>query len=235
MALEQEFAFARERFDRLTLGPGEVTVLPGNHDAYVAKGAEYFTGFFSAYFESDPDWAFPDGSAWPVVRVRDRIAIIGLSTSLATPWFTAYGVVGAEQLERLGAILSDSRLQDCYRIVAIHHAPAGSYARSRIRGLRDREAFAGVLAEAGAELVIHGHEHRDLLHTLPGPDGGKIPIRGIQSGTYEAGRADRRARYRIFDFASGSGRSAQPDLSSRVWDPEARAFTADTQPIQAAA
>src|SRR5689334_21077653 len=30
LALEQEFRYARERFDRIALGPGEVTVIPGN-------------------------------------------------------------------------------------------------------------------------------------------------------------------------------------------------------------
>ena len=38
LALEQEFAFAREKFDRLAGGPTNVTVIPGNHDAYVAEG-----------------------------------------------------------------------------------------------------------------------------------------------------------------------------------------------------
>lgn len=235
LALEQEFAFARERFDQLAAGPREVTVLPGNHDAYVAKGADFFTGFFSEYFESDAEWAWDDGGAWPVVRVRDGVAIIGLSTSLATPWFTAYGVIGDAQLSRLRAVLADPRLADYYRVVAIHHPPAGSYSRSRIRGLRDRKGFAEVLAEVGAELVIHGHEHRDLFHELPAPGGAAIPVRGIQSGTYEAGKEDRRARYRIFDFTGGTGRSAAPAMSARVWDPELRVFTADTRPIRAAA
>ncbi|HEV7555716.1 MAG TPA: metallophosphoesterase, partial [Kofleriaceae bacterium] len=35
LALQQEFEFARTLFDRLALGPNEVTVIPGNHDAYV--------------------------------------------------------------------------------------------------------------------------------------------------------------------------------------------------------
>lgn len=235
LALEQEFVFARERFDQLSIGPREVTVLPGNHDAYVSKGGEYFAGYFADYVEPDEGWGFAEGPAWPVVRQRDGVAIIGLSTSLTTPWFTAYGVIGDEQLERLASILADPRLADCFRIVAIHHPPAGSYARSRIRGLRDREALAEVLARAGAELVLHGHEHRDLHHTLPGTGDREIPVLGIQSGTYEAGNEDRRARYRIFDFTAGAGRSAAPAISMRVWDPQRRDFVADPSPLRAAA
>jgi len=226
LALEQEFAFARERFDRLALGPAEITVLPGNHDTYVAKGADYFTGYFADYFEPDHDWAWDDGDAWPIVRVRGGVAIIGLCTSLTTPWFTAYGVVGDEQLARLRGVLLDPALEGKIRIVGIHHPPAGSYARSRIRGLRDRHALGAVLAEVGAEMVLHGHEHRDLLHLLPGPDGAEIPVLGIQSGTYEAGKPERRARYRLFDIADGAGRGSSIEISTRVWDPAAERFVA---------
>jgi 3',5'-cyclic AMP phosphodiesterase CpdA len=234
LALEQEFRYARERFDEIAIGPSEVTVLPGNHDAYVAKGSDYFTGYFSDYTEPDDGWRWDDGD-WPLVRVRGSIAVIGLSTSLTTPWFTAYGIVGDRQLDRLRQVLADDRLADCHRIVAIHHPPAGSYARSRIRGLRDRHALAEVLADAGAELVIHGHEHRDLRHTLPGPGGGEIPVLGIQSGTYEAGKADRRARYRIFDTGGQTGRELELRQTTRVWEPDAGAFVADGELALAAA
>ena len=39
LALEQEFEFARAKFDRARrAAPSNVTVIPGNHDAYVAEG-----------------------------------------------------------------------------------------------------------------------------------------------------------------------------------------------------
>ena len=37
-----------------------------------------------------------------------------------------------------------------------------------------------------------------------GPDGSPIDVRGIQSGTYEAGKPERRARYRIYDVATAA-------------------------------
>jgi 3',5'-cyclic AMP phosphodiesterase CpdA len=224
LAMEQEFDFARGLFDRIPLGPAGVTVIPGNHDAYVARGSAYFTGYFAAYHACDPGWEWPDGDAWPVVRVRGEVAIVALSTSLATPWFTAYGVVGDKQRERLRAVLVDPRLAGRFRIVAIHHPPAGKWARSRIRGLKDREAFAAVLAETGAELVLHGHEHRDLHHLLPGPGGAEIPVDGINSGTYEAGREDRRARYRIYQVGPASSRPALQGAQMRIYVPDSGQF-----------
>jgi 3',5'-cyclic AMP phosphodiesterase CpdA len=229
LALEQEFRFARARFDKIPQGPDNVTVVPGNHDSYIAHGSTLFAAIFTEYFTSDPEWAWPDdpadpiGAPWPVVRVRDGVAIIGLSTSLQTPWFTAWGRLGPRQLERLEQVLGDPRLAEAARVVAIHHPPAGSRARSRIRGLRDRDELAAVLARTGAELVLHGHEHEDLAEQLSGPAGVPIPVLGVPSGTYEASRPERTARYRIFDI---DGRSAIRHRM-RVWDRPSRTFKDD--------
>jgi 3',5'-cyclic AMP phosphodiesterase CpdA len=233
LALEQEFLFARERFDRIALGPDDVTVLPGNHDAYVAGGAERFTDIFADYFRSDDGWQWPGGEPWPMVRVRGPVAIIGLSTGLATPWLTAWGEVGDAQLARLRQVLADPRLQGLMRLVAIHHPPAGPASRNRVRGLKDREAFAGVLATTGADLVIHGHEHRDLRFALPGPRGaGPIPVHGIQSGTYTGDRPERTARYRIYEITSESGELRVLEHMRR-WDRESGSFV-DEGPVGAA-
>ncbi len=226
LALDQEFRFARELFDRLALSPEQITVLPGNHDAYVQKGAKYFQAHFKEFFSSDEDHASEE--AWPCVRRRGPVSILGLSTSLQTPWFTAYGVIGDEQLDRLRTALMAPELQDTLRLVAIHHSPAEPRARSRVRGLRDRAKLYKVLEEVGAELILHGHEHLDLTASLPGATG-PVPVRGIQSGTYEAGdgAAHRRARYRIYDIADTYEAGERPVMQGeelRLWDPAGKNF-----------
>lgn len=244
LAFEQEFRFARERFDRLSLGPEQVTVLPGNHDTYVAVGSDYFRDIFAEYHAADADWRAADAgdepagaSSWPVVRVRGddtntRVALIGISTSRATPWFTAYGRVGDQQLERLATILADERLLGAMRIVALHHPPAGKAARNKVRGLRDWRALGEVLGEHGAELVIHGHEHRDMRNHIAGPDGREIAVLGVQSGTYLANKPHRTARYRIFEIAPasaehGSERAHVAHHGLRVWDEAQGIFVVD--------
>lgn len=224
VALEGEFAFARDKFDAIELGPDEVTVIPGNHDAYVDEGREHFEAYFGDYFRPDADFDRAYEERWPVVRVRGRVAIIGLSTSLETPWFTAYGEVGAAQRGRLASVLSDPRLAGCFRLVAIHHPPAGKRAEKRHRGLRDHVELAEIIRRAGAELVLHGHEHEDVRERLEGPDG-MIPVRGIQSGTYDGGKPGRLARYRIYEIAAAGG--DRPEVvgeSLRVWDPASSGF-----------
>jgi 3',5'-cyclic AMP phosphodiesterase CpdA len=246
LALRREFEFARARFDRLALGPLGVTVIPGNHDAYVAEGVPLFAELFGEFHASDPGWAWQPDEAlrpggrtasiydtgavgddddlhWPIVRIRGELALIGTSTSRATPWFTAYGRLGAGQLARLRRVLVDPRLAGKVRVVAIHHPPAGPRAESRIRGLRDHAAFAAVIAEAGADLIVHGHEHRDMTESLPGPSG-PVPVRGIASGTYFHNKPDRVARYRIFEL--GAGRPASESV--RVWDRARRSFVTES-------
>jgi 3',5'-cyclic AMP phosphodiesterase CpdA len=234
IALRREFEFARTMFDRLKLGPRDVTVVPGNHDAYVAEGVPLFAELFGDYATTDPGWEWvedhrhsPDDILhWPIVRVRGELALIGLSTSRQTPWFHAYGKVGPGQLARLGHVLSDERLRGKVRVVAIHHPPAGSRAHSRIRGLRDHLDFAHVIAEHGAELVVHGHEHVDMFEVLAGPGGTEVPVHGISSGTYFHNKPDRVARYRIFEIEGGQVRS----MHVRVWDRENGRFVEAPSP-----
>ncbi len=237
LALRQEFEFARGKFDQLTGGVGNVTVIPGNHDAYVAEGVGLFAEIFGPYATTDDGWAWSAADAdgedddlhWPIVRVRGELAIIGLSTSRATPWFTAYGRAGIGQLARLRRALLDPRLAGKVRVVAIHHPPAGRRAASKIRGLRDHDSFAAVIAEAGAELIVHGHEHRNMAESLAGPHG-PVEVRGVVSGTYLHDKPDKTARYRIYELEGGKLRSDH----LRIWDREHHVFVKDAQPIASA-
>lgn len=239
LALDDEFRFARELFDRLSLSPDQITVLPGNHDAYVQKGAKFFHKHFEEFFSSDQEHRTEE--TWPCVRRRGPVAILGLSTSLQTPWFTAYGIIGDEQLERLRAALTAPELEDSLRLVAIHHSPAEPRARSRVRGLRDRAKLYSLLEEVGAELILHGHEHLDLSATLPGATG-PVPVRGIQSGTYDAGdgAAHRRARYRIYEIADTCESGERPGILGeelRIWSPDGKNFVQEetVAPLSASA
>jgi 3',5'-cyclic AMP phosphodiesterase CpdA len=247
LAFESEFRFAREHFARFARGPAHVTCIPGNHDTYVASAAGTFERVFAEHCSSDADFA--GAAPWPLVRVRGDLAVVGLSTSEASPWFLAYGTIGAAQLARVEAALADPRLAGKFRLVMVHHPPAGPYTKKWTRHLRDHEAFAKVLARAGADLVLHGHEHRDLAAELAGPGGARIPVRGIQSGTYDPGpealakpgkagahAESHRARYRIYTVerdARGIPRLVGEEL--RGWRPAAGRFETEGVRTSAAA
>jgi 3',5'-cyclic AMP phosphodiesterase CpdA len=211
LSLEPEFALARQILDRIALGPEHVTVIPGNHDVYTwdARWRHLFEKHIGPY---------ADGASFPVERVRGDVAILGLSTALPSPPPFADGWVGKAQLQALEAALERNR--DKFRLILMHHPPVKNK-HSFLRGLRDRGALQKILHKVGAELIVHGHEHRDLRAELPGPDG-PIPVIGVGSGTYSDPRPDRRARYNVYRVEG----KRLVGVETRVHDPASGTFVA---------
>lgn len=201
LALRQEFEYARVQFDRLALPPSEVTVVPGNHDAYVAEGVAHFAEIFAPFTTSDAAYGAPQPASWPLVRVRGHVAIVGVCTSHSTPWFTAYGTIGAAQLRRLDDVLARLEREGLVVVIALHHPPAGRRAANAMRGLRDHAAFAGVIARHRVAVILHGHEHRDMAERLPTRDG-HVSVLGVPSGTYEAGDPAKAGQYRVLEISA---------------------------------
>lgn len=168
--------------------PEHVTVVPGNHDIYstlrgdngIERWADYMRAdVFGAQFATKP------AAMFPFVRRIGPVALIGLNSAVETPPFVAAGEVGKAQLEALDALLPRLEGEGLLRVVLIHHPPLPGQAPPR-RGLRDAEALSRVLARRGAELVLHGHNHRDM-HTdfarLAETGGGSIPVIGVASSS----------------------------------------------------
>jgi 3',5'-cyclic AMP phosphodiesterase CpdA len=210
VALGGEWRAALAWIDLSGVPPESVSVIPGNHDAYVEAVVKErtFERMFAAYQTTDlvtgpaTDLARRDDAVYPFVHLRDEIALIGVSSSVATGDLGAWGQVGNPQLERLEAILRSPELTGKTRVVLIHHPPVLHKAGEH-RNLRDRAAFAAVLARAGAELVLHGHDHEDQRAELPGPDGQAIPVIGAGSASY-AGGPERRSRYSLYEIEGGA-------------------------------
>lgn len=177
LSLPAEYALAKRRLQ--TLGsPRDVTVIPGNHDAYVRSAARSPAAFWGDYMRGD------DGlERFPFIRRRGNVALIALSTGVPTGPFMATGRLGEKQLAAFADALEQTRGD--FRIVLIHHPPR-SPLRRFLRRLTDAASFRGVLAEKGAELVLHGHDHRRSLFLLQGPDGNKIPTIGVPSASARA-------------------------------------------------
>jgi 3',5'-cyclic AMP phosphodiesterase CpdA len=214
ISLEGEWREALSWIERHGGGPEAVTVIPGNHDAYVADvvRAGVFEKLFARYQSrdlavdgaSDPAGGAAGGdprAGYPFVRLRGPLALIGLSSCVATGDLGAWGEIGAAQLTRLEAVLARVEVARCVRVVLVHHPPL-MHKGGEHRNLRDRAALTAVLARAGADLVLHGHDHRDESATLDGPRGRAIPVIGAGSASY-AGGPDRRARYNIYEIGDG--------------------------------
>jgi hypothetical protein len=64
------------------------------------------------------------------------------------------------------------------------------------RGLKDAAAFTELLHRHGAELVLHGHNHRHSLHSIPSPMG-PVPILGVASASAVPGTPHHHAEYHL--------------------------------------
>src|ERR1700733_12756656 len=180
LALPDEYNRARGGLQ--TLGPPRhVTLVPGNHDIYVRGVQQAPAQYWADYMRGD------DGlDRFPFVRRRGNVALIGLSTALPMAPLLATGRLGNRQLDRLSELLDQTR--GAFRIVLIHHPPVTPPARY-LRRLTDAAALLRVLAAKGAELLIHGHDHRCSVIWLDGAHG-KIPAFG--GGADAARRRERR-------------------------------------------
>lgn len=203
ISLPGEFQQARAWLDRLG-GPENVTIIPGNHDAYVAMPWETSIGLWAAYMSGRRESVEPANrpangfSDFPFARVLGDIALIGTSTALPTLPFAATGRLGTDQLARLEACLIRLGAAGKCRVVLIHHPPFGGGAYRR-KSLTDSSAFQAVIARAGCELVLHGHTHVSGLAKLQTPFG-HAPVIGVSSASaLPSGHKDP-ARFHLYRF-----------------------------------
>jgi 3',5'-cyclic AMP phosphodiesterase CpdA len=177
LSLPTEYKRARTWLDALGTAH-DVTVIPGNHDVYVPAAVQFPAAFWGEYMRGD------DGSSGlPFVRRRGNVALIALSTGVPTGPFMATGRLGQQQLSGLAEALAQTR--DLFRVVLIHHPPLSPPERY-MRRLVDSADLRHVLAEHGAELLIHGHDHERAIVRLDGPHGTKIPAVGAPSASANA-------------------------------------------------
>jgi 3',5'-cyclic AMP phosphodiesterase CpdA len=199
LALPAEYRAARAWLE--TLGsPRDVTVIPGNHDAYVASGVAHFTEQWRDYASDDRRNAAP---AFPFLRRRGPLALIGLSTAVPTAPLMATGRVGARQAEALGPLLDEAARDGLFRIVLIHH-PVAERSATRLRRLVDAARVRAVIAKHGAELILHGHNHKTTVLAIPGPHG-PIPVIGATATSLKPRPHHAGGGYNLFSIEGTPG------------------------------
>ena len=181
--------------------PSNITVIPGNHDAYVKTEWRQTMAHWADYMLSDTPQkdnhlAENTSTLFPSLRTRGSVAIIGVCTAHPSAPHLAVGSIGARQLQKLAAILSQTARKQFYRVVLIHHPPVAGSISWRKR-LTDAAVLQSLLARYGAELILHGHAHRTLRRNLQTPVG-NLPVVGVPSITALSRKPERRARYHIY-------------------------------------
>jgi 3',5'-cyclic AMP phosphodiesterase CpdA len=228
ISLDQEFGNAARWLDQVGT-PQNVTLVPGNHDAYIRRVADHAVRHWGEYMRGDddsrphpgePSDARPRSAAsfevrgeeppaprddvvFPFVRRRGPVAIIGLTTSLPTGPFMATGRLGSDQLARLAKILVTLAREPMFRVVLIHHPPVANRGH-HMKRLIDGTIFRALLAEHGAELLLHGHNHEQQLRWLDGPRG-RIPAVGVPSASAIISDHDEPAAYNLYRIGGSPG------------------------------
>ena len=206
--------------------PEAVTVVPGNHDAYVPGALRAVTAAWAPWMTGErvDGAAFP--FAFPFARRRGDVAVIGCSSAEATAPLLATGPFRPDQARRLEALLEATA--GLFRVVVVHHPPLRGVTAST-HAMRGIELFQGAVARAGAELVLHGHTHWPTLYSIPGPRG-DVPVMGVSAAGQAPGGKRPPARYNLIEIGGRPGAwratrtergiapDADPDAEPRIME-----------------
>ena len=201
VALPEEFRRAAAwlaAFDR----PDRLTVIPGNHDAYVPIPWHEGLGLWGAYMAGDGEPPARGFDVFPTLRRRDGVALIGLSTGVPKPPLFATGDLGPAQIARAEQLLAMTAREGLCRIVLIHHPPLTD--QSRFKLLTDAPSFQAMIRRVGCEAILHGHNHRSEIARIAGPHG-PVPVLGVTSASAAPGSKYGRARYHLLHIERDGG------------------------------
>jgi len=200
IGLAQEFREAATWLESLG-APDRVSVVPGNHELCLRRGADTGLALWGDYLSGDG--AGGDAGYFPSFRERAGAAFIGLSSAVATPALLATGRVGRTQREALARCLDEAAKRGLFRVVYLHHSPIPGTDKWRKR-LTDAPQLAGLLYEHGVELVLHGHGHRSIDGELATRHG-TAPVLGVASASAAGAHGGEAAGYRSFELTPRPG------------------------------
>ncbi|RUM95546.1 metallophosphoesterase [Pseudaminobacter arsenicus] len=202
LALDGEIELARLWLEALGL-PENISVVPGNHDAYVPGAFDKICRAWGPYMAGDDCEPPSDRRAFPYLRVRGQVALIGVSTARATAPFMANGFFREEQAQRLGRVLDETSRRGLCRVVMIHHPPVRGAVpqHKRLLGIG---LFQRVMRNHGAELILHGHSHLPSLYWVRG-QGKQIPVVGVAAAGQAPGSSKPAAQYNLVEISGEPG------------------------------
>jgi 3',5'-cyclic AMP phosphodiesterase CpdA len=192
LALEAEFPPSRAWLESVG-ATDRVTVIPGNHDAYVRVTRHRFAEAWGSYLDGD---AAPADSTFPSLRRRGPLALISVSSAVPTPPLMATGRLGRAQMHELERMLAGLSAEEAFRVLLIHHPLRSD---SRAKRLTDSSELLALLKQHGVELVLHGHDHVHSTIWVDGPRGA-IPAVGVPSASAVAHGRYPGAAYNLFSI-----------------------------------
>lgn len=201
ISLPAEFSRAVQWLEALGR-PGDITLIPGNHDVYVATAWPESLGLWGSYMAGDGQPPATGFDVFPIVRRRGPVALVGLSSGVPKPPFFATGTLGEPQIAKAERLLAELAREDLCRVVLIHHPPLTT--EKHFKRLTDAAAFQAMIRRVGCDLVLHGHNHRSEVARIAGPEG-PVPVIGVTSASAAPGSKYGRARYHLIHIEREDG------------------------------
>jgi hypothetical protein len=156
---------------------------PGNHEYYTKEAEGYFDYFGKAAGDPDKGYYSYDLGAWHLIALNSNTCEEGLGGCGAS----------SPQVRWLKADLSANDDKRC--TLAYFHHPR--FSSGEVHGnTPEVKPFWGVLYEAGADVILSGHEHNYERFAPQDPDGKADPKRGIREFVVGTGGAN---HYHILD------------------------------------
>jgi len=142
--------------------PEQIFFVPGNHDVYARDSWPVIRRHWD--FVLPPSVARrPDTStaAYPFSRDLGLVRLIGASSACVTPVFSSRGALGREQIDRLMALLTETREAGMMPCFAIHHPPL-PHMSPWSKALREIRLTKALIAAHQPALVWCGHQHQNM-------------------------------------------------------------------------
>jgi len=168
LGLEQEFEQARKELDPLLQEKNRVSIIPGNHDRYVAESRDkdFFGQYFSEFFGEDDLHHRDLACGWK---------LIGWDSCHPAPWYSASGTVNHSSLKHSESLFKESDPESPFILVnhyPIHFPedrnPDPHHELSNLESVRE-----WVLEQPQIRLYLHGHIHQNWIlksHRQEGPE-----------------------------------------------------------------
>ena len=164
-----------------------ISISLGNHDAYIKGSFNQACDIFSPWLKSDIN--LERTNYFPNVKIQNNIAVINVSSAIATAPFFATGCFSKKQAKILEEILCRCAEKNLFRVINIHHPPikGATNWHKKLWGIQN---FKTIIKSAGAELILHGHMHKSSLEYML-----NIPVVGVGSASKPC---EHNANYNIF-------------------------------------
>ncbi len=186
---EAEIIQAKDWLDELS-SICKVILVPGNHDCYQRESYDLMMKYWSPYFFEDRQ----KDQEFPSVFQHQGITFIGLCSAQAEPFWSARGLLGREQLEKLKCISEAN--SDTFQCVFLHHPPVPGMCKKR-KSLRDAILLSYLLEQQNVQMVLHGHVHQNQIYTA----NECTKVFATASASNVASHAP--ASYRLFEIKTG--------------------------------